>query len=112
MHKPVARILAYCQGQLAHRSTPTATLIFSMPFFVSKSWRRYGTMGIGGVLHTLNPRLSDKDLIYIANHAGDKVIMADITFVPLLQRILPHCPAVRAVVLLTDRCVARHCEGC
>lgn len=38
-----------------------------------------------------------------AGDAADAVILADPTFVPLLERILPMCPSVRAVVLLTDR---------
>lgn len=68
-----------------------------------ESW--YGIMGLAAVCHTLNPRLSDKDLIYIINHAEDRAIMADITFVPILQRILPQCPTVKTVIMMTDRCV-------
>eukprot|EP00959_Pyramimonas_sp_CCMP1952_P316372 6621743-Pyramimonas_sp.AAC.2 len=33
----------------------------------------YAVMGIGAVCHTLNPRLYPEQLIYIANHAEDKV---------------------------------------
>lgn len=63
----------------------------------------YGIMGLGAVCHTLNPRLSVKDLAYIVNDAKDCVIMADITFVQLLEAFLPACPSVKAVVLMTDR---------
>ncbi len=63
----------------------------------------YGIMGIGAICHTLNPRLFPDQLIYIINHAGDRIIFTDITFVPLLDAILPHCPAVERVVVLTDR---------
>lgn len=66
----------------------------------------YGIMGLGAVCHTLNPRLSDKDLIYIINHASDSVILADSTFVPILERILASCPTARTVILMTDRCKA------
>ena len=62
----------------------------------------YGIMGIGAVCHTLNPRLFPEQLVYIINHAGDRVIFVDLTFVPLLQAILPHCPAVERVVIMTD----------
>ena len=62
----------------------------------------YGIMGIGAVCHTLNPRLFPEQLVYIINHAGDRVIFVDLTFVPLLQAILPHCPGVERVVVLTD----------
>lgn len=68
----------------------------------------YGVMGgCGGVLHTLNPRLSDKDLIFIINDAADSILTADLTFIPLLARVLPHCKCVKTVVVMTDRCVAR-----
>ena len=62
----------------------------------------YGIMGIGAVCHTLNPRLFPEQLIYIINHAEDKVIFVDLTFIPLLEAILPHCPTVKRVVVMTD----------
>src|SRR5690349_3175983 len=34
------------------------------------SW--YGATGSGAVLHTINPRLFDEQLVYIANHAEDR----------------------------------------
>jgi fatty-acyl-CoA synthase len=62
----------------------------------------YGIMGIGAVCHTLNPRLFPEQLIYIINHAEDKIIFTDLTFVPLLEAILAHCPMVERVVVMTD----------
>jgi len=62
----------------------------------------YGVMGMGAVCHTLNPRLFPEQLIYIINHAEDRLIFADITFVPLLAAILDKCPSVTGVVVLTD----------
>jgi len=62
----------------------------------------YGIMGIGAVCHTLNPRLFPEQLIYIINHAQDRVIFVDLTFIPLLEAILPHCPSVQRVVVMTD----------
>jgi fatty-acyl-CoA synthase len=62
----------------------------------------YGIMGMGAVCHTLNPRLFPEQLIYIINHAEDKIIFVDLTFIPLLEAILPHCPSVKRVVVLTD----------
>ena len=61
----------------------------------------YGIMGIGAVCHTLNPRLFPEQLIYIINHAEDRMIFVDVTFVPLLEAILPHCPTVERVIVLT-----------
>jgi len=47
----------------------------------------YGIMGLGAVCHTLNPRLSAKDIGWIAEHAGDAWIMADAVFVGLLEQV-------------------------
>ncbi|WIA41363.1 hypothetical protein OEZ86_004955 [Tetradesmus obliquus] len=66
-----------------------------------ESW--YGIMGIGAVCHTLNPRLSDSDIAYIADHGQDRIILADTTFLPILGRIWQQLPLLEAVVVLTDR---------
>ncbi|QYC10891.1 long-chain-fatty-acid--CoA ligase [Brevundimonas nasdae] len=62
----------------------------------------YGVMGIGAVCHTLNPRLFPEQLVYIINHAEDRIIFVDLTFVPLLEAILPHIPKVERVIVMTD----------
>ncbi len=54
---------------------------------------------MGAVLHTLNLRLDHKQLSYIANHAGDDVIITEPTLVPLLAAILPSLETVRHIVL-------------
>uniref|UniRef100_B0SYW4 3-methylmercaptopropionyl-CoA ligase n=1 Tax=Caulobacter sp. (strain K31) TaxID=366602 RepID=B0SYW4_CAUSK len=63
----------------------------------------YGIMGMGAVCHTLNPRLFPEQIAWIANHAGDRVIFTDLTFLPIVAGILHHLPAVEHVVLFTDR---------
>ncbi len=49
------------------------------------SW--YGAVGVGGILHTINPRLFDEQLLYIANHAEDKVLLYDAAFQPIIDRL-------------------------
>jgi acyl-CoA synthetase (AMP-forming)/AMP-acid ligase II len=70
------------------------------------TWRQlecwYGLMGLGAVVHTLNPRLFADQLVYIANHAGDRWVFLDLTFVPILEAIAPKLPAVKGYVILTD----------
>ncbi len=44
----------------------------------------YAIMGIGAVCHTLNPRLFADQLCYIINHAEDRIIFTDLTFLPIL----------------------------
>jgi fatty-acyl-CoA synthase len=63
----------------------------------------YGIMGIGAVCHTLNPRLFAEQLCYIINHAEDKVIFTDLTFLPVLLQNRAKMPTVKHFVVLTDR---------
>ncbi|MDZ4382063.1 MAG: 3-(methylthio)propionyl-CoA ligase [Parvibaculum sp.] len=63
----------------------------------------YGIMGMGAVCHTLNPRLFAEQLVYIVNHAEDKVIFLDLTFVPILEAIAGKLPNVKAYIVMTDR---------
>jgi fatty-acyl-CoA synthase len=63
----------------------------------------YGIMGIGAVCHTLNPRLFPEQIAWIANHAGDRLIFTDLTFMPIIAGVLQHLPSVEHVVLFTDR---------
>ncbi len=55
---------------------------------------------MGAVLHTLNLRLFPEQLIYIANHAEDRVIIVDSTLIPLLAGVLPHMPKVQHIVVV------------
>jgi fatty-acyl-CoA synthase len=45
----------------------------------------YGTIGMGGVVHTINPRLFPDQLAYIANHAEDRVLLYDRAFTALVE---------------------------
>jgi len=47
----------------------------------------YGAIGMGGVLHTINPRLFDDQLDFIANHAEDRVLLYDYAFAGLVERM-------------------------
>jgi len=62
----------------------------------------YGIAGIGAIYHTLNPRLFPEQLVYIANHAEDKVLFFDATFAKLVEDIAPRLPTVELFVCLTD----------
>jgi acyl-CoA synthetase (AMP-forming)/AMP-acid ligase II len=59
----------------------------------------YGAIGFGGVIHTVNVRLFDEDLIYIMNHAEDKVLMYDAMFQPIIDRIKPHLKTVEHYIV-------------
>jgi fatty-acyl-CoA synthase len=54
----------------------------------------YGATGMGGVLHSLNPRMFDEQLVYIINHAEDRVLLYDRQFAPMVERLKPQCPTI------------------
>ncbi len=70
------------------------------------TWRHleawYGILGIGAVYHTVNPRLFAEQIIWIVNHAEDRVMMTDLTFVPLLEKIADKLPTVERYVVFCD----------
>src|ERR1700732_5062831 len=63
----------------------------------------YGISGIGAVCHTINPRLFDDQIVYIVNHAADRLLFVDTSFVPLIERLAPELPSECRIVLMTDR---------
>jgi fatty-acyl-CoA synthase len=71
----------------------------------------YAVSGSGMVMHTCNPRLHPQQLIYIINHAEDRVVLFDATFAPLIKAIAPHCPQVQAWVCLADVANTPSIEG-
>jgi len=63
----------------------------------------YGAMGMGAVLHTVNPRLFPEQIAWIINHAEDKILFFDTTFAPIVDKIAPLLTTVKTFVSLTDR---------
>jgi fatty-acyl-CoA synthase len=70
------------------------------------TWRHlegwYGIMGIGAIYHTVNPRLFPDQIVWIVNHAEDRVMMVDLTFVPLVEKLADRLPTIERYVVLTD----------
>jgi len=71
------------------------------------SWRHlecwYGIGGIGAVTHTLNPRLFPDQIDYIVNHAENRFICVDISFLPVITNVLDRLPILEGLIVLTDR---------
>ena len=63
----------------------------------------YGIMGIGAIYHTLNPRLFPEQIAWIMNHAEDKAIFVDLTFLPIIEAIAANVPTLNKIIVLTDR---------
>ncbi|MEV7090240.1 long-chain fatty acid--CoA ligase [Streptomyces sp. NPDC093085] len=73
-----------------------ATLMWNNSFHVEAY---FAIPAMGAVLHTLNLRLPPEQLVWIVNHAADRVIIANGSLLPLLAPLLPHLPTVEHVVL-------------
>ena len=63
----------------------------------------YAVSGSGAVLHTINPRLFPDQIAYISNHAEDQVLLFDLTFLPVVEKIAASCTFVRHFVLMCER---------
>ena len=63
----------------------------------------YGIMGAGAVYHTVNPRLFEDQIAFIINHAEDRLLFLDLTFVPLIEKIAAKLPTIERYVILTDK---------
>ncbi len=66
-----------------------------------ESW--FGISGMGAVAHTINPRLFEDQIVYIANHAEDHVLFFDLSFLALVEKLAPRLTTIQHYVLLTDR---------
>jgi acyl-CoA synthetase (AMP-forming)/AMP-acid ligase II len=70
------------------------------------TWRHletwYGITGIGAIYHTVNPRLFEDQIVYIVNHAEDRLMFLDLTFVPLMEKVAERLPSIGRYVVLTD----------
>ena len=62
----------------------------------------FGVAGSGRVMHTLNPRLHPEQMVWIINHAEDRVLCFDMSFLPLIQAVHAKCPTVKTWVALCD----------
>jgi acyl-CoA synthetase (AMP-forming)/AMP-acid ligase II len=65
-----------------------------------ESW--YAIAGIGAIYHTVNPRLFPQQIVWIINHAKDRILLADLTFVALLEALADKLPTIEQYVILTD----------
>lgn len=70
------------------------------------TWRHletwYGILGIGAIYHTVNPRLFPDQIAWIVNHAEDRMMITDITFVPILEKIADRLTTIERYIILTD----------
>jgi len=104
----------YTYRDLARRSRQLANTLDALGLqpgdrVASLAWNGYrhmemyfGVSGSGRVLHTVNPRLHPDQVAWIINHAEDRVMCFDLTFLPIIQAVHAKCPTVRQWVALCD----------
>ena len=99
IHRRAKRVSNLLLGLGVEPGDRVATLAWNTGRHI-EAW--YGIMGIGAVCHTLNPRLFAEQLVYIINHAEDRIIFTDLTFLPILAQIRDQIPTVKKFIVLTD----------
>ena len=60
----------------------------------------YGVSGSGAVCHTINPRLFADQIVYIVNHAADRLLFVDPMFWPLVEKLAPKMPSLEHIVIM------------
>jgi len=62
----------------------------------------YAVSGSGAITHTINPRLFPEQITYIVNHANDRYLFVDLTFLPIVEALHKQFTALEGVIVLTD----------
>lgn len=62
----------------------------------------FAVSGMGAITHTINPRLFPEQIIYIINHAEDRLVFVDLTFIPLLEKVADQISCVEKIVVMAD----------
>ncbi len=62
----------------------------------------FAAPGMGAVLHTINIRLSEEHIVYIINHAEDKVLLIDEDVLPLIEKVSDQLKTVKAFIVMSD----------
>ncbi|MCH2163229.1 MAG: long-chain-fatty-acid--CoA ligase [Marinovum sp.] len=122
-HKTAEIVSVRCEGDL-HRQTYPETLdrvgqlghalealgLSSGDRVATLAWNGhrhfelyYACAGAGMVCHTINPRLSPEQMLYILGHAEDRVVFFDLTFLPIIEGLKAHLPEGMRFICMTDR---------
>ena len=63
----------------------------------------FGISGSGLVTHTVNPRLFPEQLTYVMNHAEDRILFLDITFIPIIEKIADTLKTIEHYVIMVSK---------
>ncbi|ANU08158.1 long-chain fatty acid--CoA ligase [Paraurantiacibacter namhicola] len=91
IHHDAKRLAEALRAMGIQKGERVATLAMNHAHHLSSF---YGITGMGGVVHTLNPRLFADQLAYIVNHAESRVLFYDVAFKPLVDAMKEHWKTV------------------
>ena len=100
MYKRVLKLAGALQAMGVKRGTRVGVIEWDSHRYLEMY---FAIPGIGAVLHTINPRLSPKDVAYTMAHAEDEILIFHEDFYPLVERVRPQVPSIRKTILITDR---------
>lgn len=99
MHARALQLAKRLQADGIREGDRVATLAWN-------TWRHmevwYGLLGIGAVYHTVNPRLFPDQIAWIINHAEDRFLFIDLTFLPIVEKIRPQLASIEKIIVLSD----------
>ncbi len=99
LHREAKRVSSALARAGIQQGDRVATLGWNSARHVA-AW--YGATNMGAVLHTLNPRLFPEQIVYIANHAADRLLLADPACAGLVETLLKQVPSIEKVIFFCD----------
>ncbi|MFM8465314.1 MAG: 3-(methylthio)propionyl-CoA ligase, partial [Burkholderiaceae bacterium] len=88
---------------LNHLALPAGSRVGTLAWNGYRHFELYfGVSGSARVLHTINPRLTPEQIVWIINDAQDTVLCFDLTFLPIIEAVAAKCPTVKQWVLMAD----------
>ena len=102
--REVADRSACIANALTHLGVKTGDRIGSLAWNAYRHLELYfGVSGMGAVLHTINPRLFPEQVVWIANHAEDRFLFVDLTFLPLVDAVRSQLTTLEKVIVMADK---------
>jgi fatty-acyl-CoA synthase len=99
----LARVKRLANGLVAMGVKP-GDRVASLAWSTHRHFELYfAVTGVGAILHTVNPRLHDDQIVWVANHAEDAFLFFDNTFAGQMAELRDGLPRVKAFVAMTDR---------
>jgi fatty-acyl-CoA synthase len=99
-HKRIKRMAKALQRLGIRQGDPVGTLAWNTHRHFEMF---YAAPGMGAVLHTVNPRLFADQLVYIINHAEDRLLFIDALTLPIVEEIAARLTGVKAYVIMAAR---------